>query len=104
MSDSTIKNNPRSVQKLYSEITDTFTELIDLDMTYAYNALAVSSTLDQPVVLQFTNSEQSNPELLIPADFSIVLDSFMHDNVIKIKYADSAPSGGGIWLTSWRRG
>lgn len=100
--DSTLYNNPRESIKNYSEITDVFTEIIDLGTAQIYRGLILLSTLDEDVKIQFTNSEQSNPELTVQANSMLVLDNFRHNNVIKIKYISTAPASGGLQMVSWR--
>jgi len=102
MNNSTLKNNPVEHEKTYTQITASFTEFCDLGTEYAYNSLQINSTLDVEVKLQFTNSEQENPEMTIEAGEKSVKDGFLHDNVIAVKYKTAAPTKGFLRLLSWR--
>ena len=100
--DTTLYNNPREAIKQFSEITDTFAEIIDLGDTKIYRGLLILSSLDEDVQLQFTNAEQGNPEMTVQSQTTLAFDDFRHNDVIKIKYTGSAPTSGKFQMISLR--
>jgi hypothetical protein len=102
MSD-TLSNFLVDTIKEFDEITDSFTELVDLGKAFTYRHLLISNTLDKDVVIDFVNTP--NVELIIPAgspSFDMVMDDFRHFDLIQIKYVSDAPTIGQIKFVSWR--
>ena len=101
--DVTILNYIVDVEELYSAITDTFAELIDLGEDETFRRLLISNKLNQDVVIRFYNiTTEAYSELAIPADAQYALDWFRHNGVIEIKYKTDAPTVGYFKFVSWR--
>lgn len=101
--DDTILNSPVDFEKPYSEITDTFTELIDLGTDETYRGLSVANETDADIVIDFYNkalNEYFPVNYVAGSRFSF--DRFSHNGVIRIKYKTDAPTEGYFKITSWR--
>lgn len=97
MEDTTLANFCVDTTKAFGDVTESFTTLVDMGIDYIFRGFLLFSSFNQPVIIKFANSE-----LLIPANWSIDLDNFRHNNLIEIKHAGAEPTEGFLKTVSWR--
>jgi len=106
----TLYNWLKDTEIAYDEITDAFTEIVNLGIQVMFRRLMIYTTLDQPVFLRFYNPLSEVWSVLKipakPADapgFSLVFDQFQHNGSLELKHETGfAPTEGALKLVTWR--
>ena len=100
MADNTLLNFVKETVKAYGDITDSYTQLVDLGADYVFRRMLIYNTLDKDVIIKFTNTETVEKTLRAGIDYGF--DEFRHNGVIEIKSVGDVPTSGLIEFTSWR--
>jgi len=95
-------NFTKEVIKAFGDVPASYSDLIDLETSYAYNHIEVVNETDSDIVLKFANTE-TLAEWTVPALSASVRDWFMHNGIIQYKYV-LAPTTGFFKLNSWLGG
>ena len=92
-----INNDIIDTNKVFGDAPAAYAELVDLGTDRNYYKMIAVSTLDKPITLKL----ESGRELIVEANQTITLDSFLHNDVIQWKHNGVAPLSGSFKLINY---